>query len=259
MRSGSSDTHQKDLSQLSGISVVRGAWCVVRGAWCVRCLHFWVAANKFSHIYTMTLKLYRIATLALLVGIVACSIRTTDLTDSRIWPENSSGEISKILVVGVSDNHSVRNLYEREMQQRLQKHGVVVMRSLDKMPKDAVIEREAFETYFKSEGIDAVLVSQVVDVENVGVYSEGYEYAQPPVALNSYYDYYTNAYYNVSEPGHFDYAKILKVESNLFDVSSEQLVWQCHSKSFNKENAEKVVGDLTKLLTKAMVEDGVLE
>jgi hypothetical protein len=206
----------------------------------------------------MVRQIVGVVSMIVFLGASACSVRTTDLTDSKTWPENRSGEISKILVVGVSDNHSVRNLYEREMQERLQKRGVVVMRSLDKMPKDAVIEREAFETYFQSEGIDAVLVSQVIDVENVGVYSEGYEYGQPPVALNSYYDYYTNAYYNVSEPGHFDYAKILKVESNMFDVSSEQLIWQCHSKSFNKENAEKVVGDLTKLLSKAMVEDGVV-
>jgi hypothetical protein len=188
----------------------------------------------------------------------ACSVRTTDLTDSTKWPENQTGEISRVLVVGVSDNNSIRNLFENKMKDHLEKYDVDVIRSLDKMPREAIIERSAFETYFKSENIDAILVSQVVNVEKVGAYSEGQEYEQPAVGLNSYYDYYTRAYYNVSEPGHFEYAQILTVESNLFDVGSESMVWQCHSKSFNKENAQKIIGELTKMVAKAMSEDGII-
>ena len=197
--------------------------------------------------------------IAVIAGLIAtsCSVRTTDLTDSQTWPENKTGDISKVLVVGVSDNHSVRNLFEKEMALRLEKAGVTALRSLEKMPRDAIIEREAFDTYFSSENIDAVLVSHVTKVENVGIHSEGTEYQQAPAAVNSYYDYYTAAYYNVAEPGHFEYAKILRIESNLFDVESEQLIWQCHSKSFNKENAEKIIDDLTKMLGNAMMEDGI--
>jgi len=195
---------------------------------------------------------------ALLISAISCSVRTTDLTDSHTWTENQSGDIQKILVVGVSGNHSVRNLFEKEMKARLEKLGITAVRSLEKMPRDAAIERDAFAEYFSNEQIDAILVSMVDSVENVGVYSEGLEYEQPPLAVNSYYDYYTRAYYNVSEPGHFDYAKILRVESNLFDTKTEQVIWQCHSKSFNKDNAEKVIDDLTKLLAKAMKEDGIV-
>ena len=65
-------------------------------------------------------------------------------------------------------------------------------------------------------------------------------------------------YDRVADPGHAEYANIVRVESNLFDVETEGLIWQCHSKSFNKENTEEVIADLAKLLSK-MKDDGVVK
>ena len=77
-----------------------------------------------------------LAAIALMIG---CKTNTTALTDSQLFSENQSGDIGKILVVAVSDNVPVRNLFEKEMAAQIERHGVQVMRSLEAMPGDVVI------------------------------------------------------------------------------------------------------------------------
>ena len=179
--------------------------------------------------------------------------------DSTYSPENQSGDISKVLIVGVSDNLSVRNLFEKEMEKSIEKHNVKAMRSLEAMPGDAAIDRESFDKYFQAQQIDAVLVTRLIDAEKVGLYAEGQDTKTPQAVAATWWDHYQNTYDRYAEPGSFEYANILRVETNIFDVGSEQLIWQCHSKSFQKNNTEDVLRDIAKILGKAMKEDGVMK
>ena len=196
--------------------------------------------------------------LAALVAITAASCgTTTELTDSELRAEHKTGQISTVLVVGVSDNESVRNLFEREMAAQIEKYGPVPSRSLQMMPADEPINREAYDKYFREHNYDALLVCRVVDHERVGVYSAGDDYRQPDDLRSTDYNFYDLTYHAAAEPGHYNIAEILRIETDLFDLGSEEMIWQSHSKSFHKDNAEKLIADLTKLVGKAMKEDGV--
>ena len=198
-----------------------------------------------------------LVSLLIIVGLFGCGT-STDLTDSSRFAENQTGDISKILIVGVSDNVPVRNLFEKEMEKNIEKYKTVAMRSLEAMPSEAAIDRESFETYFKSQQIDAVLITRLVDQEKIGLYAEGTDTSTPQAVAATYYDHYQNTYERYAEVGHFDYATILRVETSIFDVETGNMIWQCHSKSFRKDNTEEVLADLAKLLAKTMKGDGVI-
>ena len=202
----------------------------------------------------MTLKyLPLIAFTALMIS---CS-STTDLTDSNLFEEHKTGAISKVLVVGVSDNESVRNRFERQMSEQIERYGVTTSRSLQHMPASEPINRDSYVKYFSQENFDAVVVCRVIDHEKVGVYSAGDDYRQPDDLRSTDYNFYDLTYHAAAEPGHYNFAEILRIETEVLDVGSEEMIWQCHSKSFHKDNAEKLIADLTKMVGKAMKEDGV--
>jgi len=197
----------------------------------------------------------------LILLITACSPVSTELTGTKSFPENHTEPIEKILVVVISDNLPVRSLFEQEMKAKLEKQGVTAMGSLEAMPGDAKIDKEAFETYFKAQQITTILLTHVVDEEKMAIHAEGQEYSGtgPRTYWAGYYDYYYQMYDRTSEPGHFQEATLLLIESNLFAVHNSQMIWTCASKSVHRENAREIIGDLTKMTVKAMKEDGVLK
>lgn len=208
----------------------------------------------------MSARLTIFTIISMLFAISACTPITTELTGSQAFPENHPKAIEKVLVVVISDNIPVRNFFEQEMKKQLEKQGVNAMGSLEAMPGDAKIDREAFETYFKAQNIDVILLSHVIDEEKTAMHVEGQEYSGtgPRTYWAGYYDYYYQMYDRTSEPGHFSEATIVYIETNMFAVHNSQMIWTCASKSVHRENAKDIINELTKLTVKAMKEDGVL-
>ena len=200
--------------------------------------------------------------LCITITLIGCKTNTTALTDSQRYMDNQTGDLKKILVVAVSSNVPVRNLFEKDMATQIERHGVEVVRSLEEMPADEPIKEEAFANHFANKQIDAVLVSHIVDVEKIAEHTDGEQYDQMPQmsAYNyTYYNYYYRTWDRAAEPGHFEYAEIVRIETTLWDVETQNVIWECHSKSFHRENAKDIISDLTKLLGKTMKEDGVLQ
>jgi hypothetical protein len=209
----------------------------------------------------MSIRALLIPIVCILVFASACSPITSELTATKAFPENNTAPVKKVLVVAISDNVPVRNLLEQEIKKRLKKTGVEAMGSLDAMPFEAKIDKEAFETYFKAQQITHILVLRLVDQEKMAIYAEGQEYSGtgPRTYWAGYYDYYYQMYDRTSEPGHFQEATLLMVESNLFAVNNSEVIWTSSSKSFHRDNARDIIDDLSKLIVNAMKEDGILK
>jgi hypothetical protein len=208
----------------------------------------------------MTIRTLLIAIVSIVVLASACTPITSELTATKAFPENNKSPIEKVLVVVISDNVPVRNLFEQELKKRIEKTGVKAMGSLDAMPFEAKIDKEAFETYFKAQNITDILVLRMVDKEKVVIHAEGQEYSGtgPRTYWAGYYDYYYQMYDRTSEPGHFQEATLLMVESNLYEVDNAEVIWTSASQSFHRDNAQDIIKDLSKLIVNAMKEDGVL-
>lgn len=198
---------------------------------------------------------------AVLAGsLLACSPKSTALTGTRHLEQNRTGDIQKVLVVGISPNGPVRNRFEQEVKKQLGKHKIDAVGSLEVLPKEEAINKEAFVKYFNDQQIDAVLVTRVVSAENTAGFVEGEDYTNPQnMWIYNYYSYYYRTYDKAADVGHFEYGEVVKLETNVFNVENEKLIWQGESKSFLHGNTLDIIDELSKLLVQGMKKDGLID
>jgi len=166
----------------------------------------------------------------------------------------------KILIVGNSPNPSVRYAFEKELKEKIEKKGVTAMSSLEVLPKEEKITKEAFYKYFGDENIDAIIVTRLVDEKETAEFVEGESYVQPLYGYyGGFYTYYNTVYRDVPDPDHFETGRVYKIETNLFKVDGEKLVWHALSEAYNPQDALEVIDDLAKNIAKKLSDEGYLK
>lgn len=166
----------------------------------------------------------------------------------------------KVLIVGNSPNPSVRYAFENELKEKIAKKGVTAISSLEVLPKEEKISKETFYKYFKDANIDAILVSRLVDVKELAEFVEGESYVQPAYGYyGGFYSYYSTIYRDVPDPSHFETTRVFKIETSLFKVEGEKLVWHALSEAVNPVDALEIIDDLAKNISKKLTDAGFLK
>ncbi|MEA3232408.1 MAG: hypothetical protein U9Q05_11705 [Thermodesulfobacteriota bacterium] len=73
-----------------------------------------------------------------------------------------------------------------------------------------------------------------------------------------YYGYYGRTYDTIYQPGYTTEDTIVKLETTVFDVESEKMVWAGGTRSFNPSSAEKVITENANLILSSMKKAGLL-
>ena len=196
---------------------------------------------------------------AIVVGVAvlfqACKAPTSAITQSWVTDKPLAAPLKKILVVGVAENVAIRSYYEESLVKDLASKNLVAVSSLSGMPSAEKISKEAFERYFRDQSFDGVLITRPEKLEELPRYVPGSPGSE---MYSSYYGYYTSAYSKVEDPGGFEYGTLARLETNLFDVASEELVYSCHSNSYVYGNAEQAVKEIARLVTKDLRRAGLI-
>jgi hypothetical protein len=94
--------------------------------------------------------------------------------------------------------------------------------------------------------------SEVVDISDETVYHPRHHVDVPVTGYYGMGYYYQSSYAMVNDPGYISTSKVYKVETNVYDVATEKLVWSGLSKTTDPADFEDgvnsfaaiVVGDL---------------
>lgn len=141
------------------------------------------------------------------------------------------------------------------MAARLSAEGVDVSKSIDVLPpkfsEEELDDKSIILDAVRGEGHDAILTIALIDEETDTRYVPG-SAAYAPVRSFRYYGsfwgYYTNLYPTVYDPGYYQEDRIYFVETNLYDVETEELIWSAQSETINPrtlENAAENLADVT--------------
>jgi hypothetical protein len=76
---------------------------------------------------------------------------------------------------------------------------------------------------------------------------------------NGLYNYYPHVNTYVQQPGYYTTHDVVILETNLYEVKSEELVWSAQSRSFAPESAKEVIDDLVRLVIKDLKEKGLIK
>ena len=91
--------------------------------------------------------------------------------------------------------------------------------------------------------MDSVLVTRVIGVEEIDTYTPPtYEYKLTTFdhRYRDYYSYFDYAV-EVATPGYWDKYEVFKLESNLYDSATQQLIWSIQSESFDPRSAAQLI------------------
>jgi hypothetical protein len=189
-----------------------------------------------------SLKVLAIAGLAVF-GLGACG-SSTQFTD--IWKAPDAGQIhaKKLLAVFLTSEEGKRRVAEDEMVQHVSKN-VQAVQSYKLLNMDQVRDLEFAKQKVKDEGFDVAVTMRLVGVDEKTTYVPGTVVASPyGAAYGSYWGYSGYAWGAVYQPGYTETTRYVMVETNIYSIDQDKLLWSGRSHTADPESAQQLVREV---------------
>ena len=161
------------------------------------------------------------------------------IINSWINPEAKSRDPYKsIFVIVLSQTKEASFSVEDRMASLIASRGQKYVVSSAVFPPNLSISenftREQMAEAIKRTGCDAVFVIALLDVKTVETYQPGRAYYPMSYSMyGSYYGYYNHYYPQVYSPSYYTSDKTYYIESNFYDLETDQLLWSIQSEAYN--------------------------
>lgn len=206
-----------------------------------------------------------------LTGLVVVACSSTTMSGSWSSPDYK-GKIENVYIIGISKNEINRRIFEDTFGRQLASHGVKTVSSYNDLPANKEANREDILKAMTDNGCDSVLLTKLVSQRTETVTSPGYVsgYSSGPYyggrrggySRPSYYNrwgsYYNRSYDVVYQPPTTTEFLILTVESVLYDLHTEEMVWSAQLETVHEGNIEKMFQDFVKEVTTDLEKNGLI-
>ncbi|HKJ03986.1 MAG TPA: hypothetical protein VJ974_00205 [Geopsychrobacteraceae bacterium] len=180
----------------------------------------------------------------------------------NVWKEDSYTEkVSSVLILGVTKNGAVRQLFEAELSRQLRSKGITAMPSFSLFNADELNDKEAILERAHENNVDSVIVSKVLDVKtyrervmDITRYDGGY-YRPYGYSGGWYGDYYAG---NTTVRSYDVEYYVSHVETSLYLLDGEKLVWTALTETESGEDVAKGVTTLVEVLVEQLEKDGLI-
>jgi len=196
--------------------------------------------------------------------VAACSSPKESTTGVWVNKDKIQGKsFNKIFIVVMTADPEARSTVENDLAAVATSRGHPVVKSIDvittslkdpKLPtKDEVVAK------VKETTCDAVFVATLLKKEESVGYTPGTS-AYSVAPYQTYYPgYYSYWYPSVSTPSYYDHEKTYFMQSNLYDVASEEIMWSVKSKIFSPETLKKFSKQYTSTLVKQLEKEKLIK
>jgi hypothetical protein len=167
--------------------------------------------------------------LVLLLFLVSCTPKAQLI---GVWADDSfSGyKINDVLVIGISRDHNVQKLWEDVFTIHLNQEKVNAMASYATVGGTIKPERKSVEAAIRKSGAKTVLISRVIDATTESQSTLGRRASS--LGIYGFYDLSLSSTY---VPSTTLTKKVVRVETNFYDVATEKLVWTGQAEVVNPE------------------------
>lgn len=199
----------------------------------------------------------------LLASIITAACTTTKITSSWKAANAQPKHYSKILVLGLikDSDRSLQEKMEAHLVDDLKSKGYNAVGSLQEFGPKAfsnVTEAEALAR-LKQSNIDAVVTIVLLDKQKERNYVPGRMYYSPYVMYyNRFWPYYGTLNYRIYEPGYYVTDTRYFWESNVYEVSTQSLLYSVQTKSFDPANSESLGHEYGRLIIADIVKNNIL-
>jgi hypothetical protein len=197
-----------------------------------------------------------------LVALAACNKDKTETSMPLTYrnPGYEETVFKKLLVIGVSESDEGRKLFEDTFAKTLTSAGTTATPSYAILPQSEQLSEEQISKAIQGDGYDGVLITQVLSVDEAQEYVEGKSHTVAPRNMGysggygyyGYYGFYSGGFATVHQPGYFKTHTSFRLETNLYSVANDGLVWSGQSDTVNPESLENVVDSMTAAVAKEL-------
>ncbi len=174
-----------------------------------------------------------------LLSIVSCG--GTRVSGTQVSDTYMGQPVSNILVIAVTGNEHNRRLFENTFVRQLQSVGVAAVASekIMAMPPNLKVQREAILTAVQQHDNDAVIITQLISGETKEVETRdgksyrGFFYFSRPAVYSST-------------------SKSLRLETNLYDVKTQDRIWSYISDTWSQEPTKQIMSEIIKSVIENM-------
>ena len=190
-----------------------------------------------------------------MLAISSCSLTKITSTWREPNKEISLNKLNKVLVVALFQNETSRRKAEDQMVSYFYGKGVASYNYLD---KDISMKNEnAIREKIKNDGFDGAVTMRLLDVDKEDVYSRG-NISMYPSYYRNFSGYYFRNWGYFSDPGYYSTTKTYTVETNVFSIKEDKIIWSGITKTTDPSGVTKMTDEIGKAVFNEMVKEGFI-
>ena len=208
---------------------------------------------------------FLLAPVLLLLGLSSCGTQTA-LETNWVLPDYEGRPMEKVAVIGVMREEDLSTAFESSMVSHLEKRGIEAVPGFTFLRGDKKkLSKADLSQYLDGTAADGVLLFRVVGVDRSGRYVPPTTYISPvdPAAASwwddpywGYYNPYPHGYWEywypsiqvVSAPGYWDLSETYRVQSALYRIEDDKLVWTAVSSTFDPVSETDLASSLAEVV-----------
>ena len=203
---------------------------------------------------------------ALLVGCIATFLAACagpQVTTTQALAEAADAPYQNVLVVFLASSFDSRRYLETEVVKKLAEHGTQATASTSRMDSRTPLTRQTFLTMVDDIDADAVLVTQLVDLQSEGTKVNMNPRTTYNVRPTWYYNVWSIEVAEYREPSAFDFEHSLELATQLYSVQAKDVVWAIESKSsiqqdFDQTRDYSIFVDEADAIVTQLLRDGLI-
>jgi len=195
-------------------------------------------------------------TLAATVAVVTLVSAAPKFTS--VWRHQDAAQVSfagkKVAALVIAQDQSLRVSGEEALVRELTARGLQSVATYRIAPKEELQSADRAKPWFERANVDGVVAMRPVSKDQRTTYNAG-------VWTNPYYStlwgYYGYGWNSMYIPGSVDRDTVVVVETTIFSLPRNQLVWAAVSETKNPENLQQFIEDLVKECVKELQKQGL--
>lgn len=195
----------------------------------------------------------------------SCSSSRTTISASWSNPESGPKQFNNIMVLALAENVSSRGTAEQAVVDELTKNGFNAVQGLSIISPDQMRQlddrQEEARELLADAGIDGAIVIRVLDVKEDERWVPGHTTTYPSFGYPYYggfYGYWGHSYNVVSTPGYYASTTSVFLESNLYDIKTDELLWSAQSVSEDPESVKNLSRQFSQVIVKDLQDKNII-
>jgi hypothetical protein len=187
------------------------------------------------------------------IALVLFGCASTKMKASWKDPQAGPIQVNKVIAFFFSDDAKMRRAAENELVRQMKRTQGVAAHTL--IPEVEYEDLGKVREAIQSQGFDGAVIMRLIGAEENRMWVPG-RYVGSYYTFNGYYNYAWSSAYT---PGYLKTDQYVYVETNLYSLTEDKLIWSGLSETINPRSAANLVDDVARAVVKDLKAKGLVE